>query len=460
MPDIEYSTRHAPTLAEFHADNSFVRGIRGPIGSGKSTACAMELVSRALRQEPGPDGIRRTAWAVIRNTYPELISTTMRTWSDWLKPEVFGRPRISAPITHRLRLNRETEMEVFFLAIDRPEDTNKLLSLEITGAWLNEARELPKAVLDMAGGRCGRFPPPREVQATWSGVIMDTNPPDDDHWWYRLAEEEQPEGYRFFNQPSGLSPVAENIPYLPGGREYYLRQIPGKTDEWVKVYIHGEYGNALETKPIYPEFVYSAHVSSERLVPYRGLPLIVGLDFGLTPAAAICQYSLKGQFRVLAEVVSENTGIKRFLSDMLKPVLATEFPNFEVVMYGDPAGSQRAQTDERTCFDEVVAAGFRIFPAETNVFTARREAVAEMLTRMVDGEPGIIFDPRCRTLIKGHGGRYCYRRMRLAGEDRYADVPDKTFHSHVCEALQYASLGTRMAGTGSSLVGDVGNRLL
>jgi len=35
--------------------------------SGKSSACVMELIRRASLQEPGPDGIRRSRWAVVRN---------------------------------------------------------------------------------------------------------------------------------------------------------------------------------------------------------------------------------------------------------------------------------------------------------------------------------------------------------------------------------------------------------
>lgn len=80
----------------FHADDSFVRGIMGPIGSGKSVACVIEIISRALRQAPNQDGVRRTRWAVIRNTYPELTSTTIKTWMDWLPvsqcPIVYSSP--------------------------------------------------------------------------------------------------------------------------------------------------------------------------------------------------------------------------------------------------------------------------------------------------------------------------------------------------------------------------------
>ena len=37
-------------------DSSFFRGIRGPVGSGKSVACCVEVFRRALEQKPNDDG--------------------------------------------------------------------------------------------------------------------------------------------------------------------------------------------------------------------------------------------------------------------------------------------------------------------------------------------------------------------------------------------------------------------
>ena len=38
-----------PTLARFHASDAFFRGVRGPLGSGKSVGCCAEVMSRILR---------------------------------------------------------------------------------------------------------------------------------------------------------------------------------------------------------------------------------------------------------------------------------------------------------------------------------------------------------------------------------------------------------------------------
>ena len=120
-------------------DDNFFRGIRGPVGSGKSVGCCVEIFRRALEQKKDQNGKRKSRWAVIRNTNPQLRTTTIKTWRDWFPEDQYGKCHWSVPYTHWLKVG-EVELEVLFLAIDRPEDVKKLLSLELTGVWINEAR--------------------------------------------------------------------------------------------------------------------------------------------------------------------------------------------------------------------------------------------------------------------------------------------------------------------------------
>ena len=168
----------------FIMDDSFFRGIMGPFGSGKSTVCIMEILRRAALQQPGKDGIRRSRWAVIRNTYPELRTTTIKSWHQWVSPEL-GRWVDEGPPVSPHQMG-DMDIKVLFVALDGPQDISKLLSMELklTGAWVNEAREVPKPVIDGLTGRRGRYPSMAMGGTGWSGIIADTNPPDSDHWWY------------------------------------------------------------------------------------------------------------------------------------------------------------------------------------------------------------------------------------------------------------------------------------
>ena len=93
-----------PTCAEFHRSDAKVRFLIGPWGSGKSSACVIELFRRAMAQHPSPDGVRRTRWAIIRNTYPELKSTTLKTFMNWFPPSQFGEVKMDIPITYLMQL--------------------------------------------------------------------------------------------------------------------------------------------------------------------------------------------------------------------------------------------------------------------------------------------------------------------------------------------------------------------
>ena len=83
--NLDFST--SPTVWKFLKDDSFVRGLIGPVGSGKSYACCAEVFKRAVQQKPSPrDGIRYSRFVVVRNSYPMLKTTTIKTWLE-LFPE-------------------------------------------------------------------------------------------------------------------------------------------------------------------------------------------------------------------------------------------------------------------------------------------------------------------------------------------------------------------------------------
>jgi hypothetical protein len=76
----------------------------------------------------------------------------------------------------------------------------------------------------------------------------------------------------------------------------------------------------------------------------------------------------------------------------------------------------RADTDEKTCFMELAEEGIPAVPASNNSFVGRREAVAKYLTRMIDGKPGLILDPKCdldlRTRVTSTVRTYQYKGFR------------------------------------------------
>lgn len=461
-----------PTIENFMRSDAFVRGLMGPFGSGKSVGCIMEMIRRGGEQAPGRDGLRRTRWAVVRNSYPELRDTTRKTFEEWVPgaKQAAGWMESEFAFTYR---RGDVEIEFLFRALDRPEQVKKLLSLELTGAWINEAREVPYQVIKMILGRLKRFPSMMDGGPSWSGLIMDTNPPDDDSWWYKMFEEQAAEmrdlgKIAVFKQPGGRSPRAENLghwemktgevvghykgqPY-PGARwvkhladDYYedLAIVNAADPLWVKIHVDAQYGPTMSGRPVYPEFHDDRHVvDPSKIATLPHAPLLLGMDFGLTPALAFGQVDPKdGQIQIIDELVASDLGAVQFAEDAAR-YIKIAYPGRPIRGTGDPAGEQRNQVDERTPFDVVNAQGLPMAPAHTNDFTKRREGVARALTRLTMlGRPSLVISSKCKVLRKAMNGGYAFKRVSAPGEERFRDVPDKNSFSHVAEALQYLALG-------------------
>jgi hypothetical protein len=458
-------------------DTIFVTG-----NSGKSTACVMKLLRNASLQPMTASGFRRSRYAIIRNTAPQLKTTTMQTWHQWV-PKNLGRWVGQGPPTHHI-IDPVTkiDMEVWFVALDSPDDVKKLLSMELTGAWINEAREVPKVILDGLTGRVGRFRPSVTEPHLWPynpQVIMDTNPPDSDHWWYVLSENDNSttfgremlrsmaeaeselrqlgllrQGQRLFEflkQPGAYDVGAENIENLPPG--YYAKAKAGKTADWVDVYVNGKYGFVRDGKPVFPEYNDRFHCREFELIP--GLPISVGLDFGLSPAAEFAQRTPEGQWRIHSEIVGEGMGLKRF-AEAIRAHVGELYHGYKITrITGDPSGDNRSAIDkeERSTFQILASYKIHANPASTNNLVPRIAAVVEPLSRLINGEPGILIHPNCRILRKGMMGGYAYKRVQVIGDQRYQDKPDKNMYSHPADALQYLLLG----GGEYSRIIDAGN---
>lgn len=477
--DFEY-TPDGRVLTDFMADSHFVRGLMGHIGSGKSVACVVEMFRLALAQKPGKDGRRRVRSGVIRNTSPQLETTTMKTWLEWLPEDQFGPVRWRPPFRQQIFIPEiNLEWEIWFLALDRPEDVKKLLSFEFTNIWLNEARELPYEIITAAISRVGRFPRIIDGGPTRPCVIMDTNAPDEEHWWAIMAgyveppewmnEEDRvmmikPDNWAFFAQPPAvldrlhadgtlagydLNPDRENAKFTTD--DYYSNIMRGQTRDWIKNMLQNKIGRIFSGRPVYQGFNEVLHVVKGGIEADPNEPLYVGVDFGLTPAAAMGQ-DIRGQVRVIDELVTKDTHTEQF-AIMLAAHLNEHYPNHRIVMVGDPRGDDRQPNQQEatlTAFRIFKKHGLDIQPAWSNDPLIRIGAVQTQINTLVDGRPGYVISDKCTYLLNGKKGGYCY----LKDGDT---IDKKSIYSHVADGEQYMLL---KMGYGKKLIrgGESGHR--
>ena len=462
-----------PIAGAYYLDNSRVAIIEGPVGSGKSVGSCLRLQRHAYEQLPSPDGIGYSRWIIVRNTKPQLKDTTIKTWLEVFPESMYGPMLHGDNLSHVWKFKPRgrdwpIHAEFLFRALDDAKDVANLLSLEATGFWFNECREIAEEILTHAGRRL-RYRN-GERPSTWAGIIGDTNPWDTEHYLEERLVTKPREGWRHFQQPGGMDPDAENLcnleqtaetivlPFddprrIDQGRNYYRKALIDYSADDARVYVHAKRGITRSGKPIYTEFNDRIHVKQFELDPR--LPLRLGIDFGRTPAATVAQRSVFGQWRVRYELCSEDMGVKAFGQE-LKRFLSDKFPQgYEIEqLTGDPAGNERDGSDN-TAFMLLAASGFDMArPASTNEPSIRIGTVNESFGRLVNGEPALLIHPDCKVLRRACVDGYHYRKLQVAG-NRYDDKPNKNQWSHVAEALQYLLLG---GGEGKAHVKRAGNR--
>lgn len=411
----------------------------GPIGSGKSVASCVKLMDCAANQAPGESGIAKTRWIVVRNTYGELRDTTEKTFFEWFPPNQCG---IFNSTTHTYQVKGKNEdtgvpfdAEFLFRALDRPDHVAKLLSLEVTGGWVNEAREVPYEIIRMLQTRIPRYPPRAEAEATWSGLLLDTNPPPVQHWLYELFEKKKPRNAKLHKQPSGRGPNAENVRNLAKG--YYDDLMVLLSEDEVKVYVDGEYGFIRSGQPVYPAYNDNLHCKEFEINPDSTLYRL--WDWGLTPACVILELTPEGYLRVPYELCAKRAGADRFSDHVLK-FCTTELRSLEFEDIGDPAGDTPSESTETSCFEIVRGKGINIIGGNQNPDTRIESVDLALRTLTDDGFPMFVLHPRCEVLRQGFMGGYQFKQLLTRdsmGDWRFGDKPDKNRYSHPHDALQY-----------------------
>ena len=450
---IEINYDPSKTGAAFHHDDTFFKCIIGPVGSGSSSILVMDALQRALSQEPHK-GVRKSRSLFIRKTYQRLQSTTIKTFNQWI-PEKLCRIKKQAPLTGRIQRKLPDgtflDWEVEFLALDDESSIDKLTSLEVTNAYVNEMREIDVSVIKILRGRVGRYPSKKEGGPTWRGICADTNAPRRQHWIRKLFDIRRPKGHRLYKQPPGLlydpntkifseNPEAENVQNLPGGFQYYLDQVndPDADMDYIRTHILNEYGSLHDGQPVHPSFDSYSHVSRVQMEPDPDRTLYIGVDWGFNPAAVFLQFTPNGGIAVFSELVPRNITFTDFVDKHIAPHIEKNYPGYEVLVIGDPAGINRDPLMGQSMFDHMRSRGISAEPAPgNNKFLSRRGAVDYFLGR----ENGFKANrATCDMLIEGLAGGYVFKKSQGEQDTASISEPKKNKFSHIVEALHYPCL--------------------
>lgn len=428
---------YPPTIGAFAQCTNRLQFLFGPLGGGKTTGALMKLLTMAHAQRPNQNGVRKTRWAIVRNTRPQLKDSVLKTVFEWLPPngktirwnETNMDLVLDMPLPDGTRVN----CEMMFRPLDDERDARRLLSVEYTGGWLSEFREIPHTLMTDLLSRTGRFPSAIEGGADWYGVFGESNMCVKGSDWYQFLMINRPAHCSVFIQPSALSPQGENLANLKP--DYYTMLLDGKPPNWIQAHITSEFPDSLDGKAVWGNcYDFERHVAKQLLVPMGMAPIIVGVDQGRSPAAVAMQLSPTGRLRILRECYGSDMGMDRFAAEHIRPMCSTYFPNLPVLCVIDPAGCRKTEVSDISPKDVLEKMGFKVMAAPTNDLDRRIGAVERQLML----HNGIEFSPACRQLIAAVAADYRYKTKKNGDLE---DTPEKRHPvSDLADALQYGTL--------------------
>ncbi len=436
-----------------------VKGIMGPQGSGKTNACIAAAQKHMFRMPPCHDGVTRWKGAVVRDTYQQLYSTTIKSWWEWFPQDIGkwvgsdGRPATHTVPFKDITTGRKYEMIMEFKALQDHLIENVFKGWEGSWFWINEADLLPEAALTFMYGRIvqARYPAPQDVDGSWDPQgVLDYNAPDPENYLYRLREEECPPDWKFYKQPGGLEPDAENLTRrLPSGRiikamerSAYEKLKRNSPKWWTIRFVDGKYGYSREGKPVFEdEYDDDVHCANGEL-EIIDAPIRLGFDAALHPAVTFSQIDpLTGQYRVVEEFVPGWMGAAAFGEHVAERLLA-DYKSLPIVSARcDP--SAFGEDASTRVFPETVSKliGVRLQPAPSNGLDYRLAAIRKMLGMRSARQPRMIISTKCKSLRKGFMSHYRLRKITINGKETYDDKPDKNKpYSDIMDALEYDTL--------------------
>lgn len=521
LPPARELKRIGPVMDRMVASRAFIVGGMGPVGSGKTIGFSTKFQHLAAKQKGKLNDagqlIRKSRFAMIRDTYPNLDRNTIPSWNK-VVPSNVGKFVMSAPRIHRFAfvlrrdghiLDRDAkpidicQVEVEFRAIGNQSVEDALRGLEVTAALVNEADRTHPDILTFLAGRVGRFGDLDPELVVDPQILLDLNGCDDENWTHKILVEQKldPEVERIIREVSGgrdlveyceqppailegeeipggwmVNPAAENVHNLPPGyyeRQYAFAKMRGN-QQYIDRMLRSKFTPPRSGRSVFPEYIHEIHSGYFEAIP--GIPLVVCADQGLLGAALICQL-VKGQFRVLEEISAvfetEDDEIEviqmggETLGTQVRELLMAKYAGFELAdAICDPAGAagEGAVNFKSWRQDFQKGLGHKVRKARVprNAIEPRLKAVRNRLNRAVGPQRALLVHRRCTMTTRAFRTKYFFQRIgKASGEGYYSDVPKKVQgYSDLMDALQYGCFevnkGLDLSSGRGSMIGHNG----
>uniref|UniRef100_UPI003BA8820B hypothetical protein n=1 Tax=Stappia sp. TaxID=1870903 RepID=UPI003BA8820B len=457
-----------PVAQRFILDKTPTTAIMGPLGGGKTTACAFKRLWAAslapIARHPD-DGkpTRMCRWLVLRDTFRSAEKSVLESWKQWFPKGYPGSSWAGGndrPVTHTLRFIGQDGIRIEaiteFAGLNENDIETLMKGREYSGVWLNELDTHAEGALDDAEQRVGRYPKKDLLldpdAKRYRFVIGDMNAPTLDNWTYKVLVQEIGPDRSFHQQPSGRSPEAENRFNLEA--DYYDRIVRNQEEHFIRRMVDNEFGYSRAGKPVFETFNRRIHVSLSPIDFLPELDLVVGIDVSmntLNPAAVFGQVHAPGRIAAFDELyLGHGVGAARF-GEALHQRLSERYHRARNIrLFVDPAAAYGADTEggQLTAMETIaIICGLPILlPANgSNELGLRLDAVkAELRGYLEPKTTLLICQSGCPQLVEAMEGKYRYKRRKASASTEYEEAPEKTHPwADLVDALQYLILGIR-----------------
>lgn len=402
-----------PTQKLFHGSSIEDKGFKGAKGSGKTAALVNEAWLLAY-ENPGIRGI------IGRKDLKDLKESTKVFFFNYCPPQIIIQQN---EVDQFVILRTVDPNKTSRIKFAHGKDPKSFESDEIGFFALDEADEFEEETVKTLITR-------RRQKGVARFGLYAFNPPATTHWLHKFFVKDLKENPDLAKHRILFSNTTfENQHNLPAG---YIDQLKRTyAGDQLKRFLYGEWGSVSSELAVFPSFREQVYVSTAKLKHNPGVTILRAIDYGMNSGCLWAELHGK-QLRVLKEMVTFNRG-----ADTLNPHIVNESLEYEPAKYinlSDPTFiNNRVQTDARTVKQISREHGIELMDGVAD-WALRTSAVQWFMDQSVSGEPCLLIDPSCETLIAGFNGEYRYSDKAI--QRRAADVEDSV-HTAVHDCLQH-----------------------
>lgn len=179
---------------------------------------------------------------------------------------------------------------------------------------------------------------------------------------------------------------------------------------------------------VYYAFTREDNVTELKCVP--DAPLLVGMDFNISPMAAVIAQRAADECHVIDEIVLANSNTTEMMQELNR-----RYGPGRGIVHPDPSGSQRRTSAPvgRTDFALIGEAGWVVYEQTTPYPIIDRTNTVNSMLCNAQGRRRLLISPKCKQLIRGLEG--------LTYKEGGKFIDKSSGFDHITDALGYLIMG-------------------